>query len=60
MKYIKRALESNLRQASKTYKAVLLTGARQVGKSTLLKHLFQKDYKCISLDDPFLDRKSVV
>ena len=58
MKYIKRALESNLRQSAKTYKAVLLTGARQVGKSTLLKHLFQKEYKCISLDDPFLEEQA--
>ena len=58
MKYIKRALESNLRQSAKTYKAVLLTGARQVGKSTLLKHLFKKEYKCISLDDPFLEEQA--
>lgn len=58
MKYIKRALESNIRKASKTYKATLLTGARQVGKSTLLKHLFQKEYKCVSLDDPFLEEQA--
>ena len=58
MKYIKRALEANLRQSAKTYKAVLLTGARQVGKSTLLKHLFKKEYKCISLDDPFLEEQA--
>ena len=58
MKYIKRALESNLRQSAKNYKAVLLTGARQVGKSTLLKHLFKKEYKCISLDDPFLEEQA--
>ena len=58
MKYIKRALESNLRKSAKTYKAFLLTGARQVGKSTLLKHLFKKEYKCISLDDPFLEEQA--
>lgn len=58
MKYIHRALESNLRQSSKTYKAILLTGARQVGKSTLLKHLFRNEYRCISLDDPFLEEQA--
>ena len=51
-------MESNLRQAAKTYKAVLLTGARQVGKSTLLKHLFRDECRCISLDDPFLEEQA--
>ena len=58
MKYIERALESNLRRAAKTYKAVLLTGARQVGKSTLLKRLFRDECRCISLDDPFLEEQA--
>ena len=37
--YIKRALEDVIEKTNKGFKAVLVTGARQVGKSTLLKHL---------------------
>lgn len=40
MDYIVRALEDRLHKYEKTYKAILVTGARQVGKSTLLKKLF--------------------
>ena len=47
MKYIQRALEYRLSQAAYSYKTVLLTGPRQVGKSTLLKKMFPA-YKYIS------------
>ena len=40
MNYIPRALEDRLRKYEKTYKALLVTGPRQVGKSTLLKKTF--------------------
>ena len=40
MKYMNRHLESQILEASKYFKAILLLGARQVGKSTLLAHLF--------------------
>lgn len=40
MKYLPRHLEQKITKLSKNFKAVLLVGARQVGKSTLLKHLF--------------------
>jgi len=53
MRYIRRSLEEQLLKSVQTFKAVLLTGPRQVGKSTLLKKLFP-DRKYISLDDPFL------
>jgi len=39
---IERILEKSLRQKLKDKKAVILYGARQVGKSTLLKHMFAK------------------
>ena len=58
MNYIQRALESHIRHSSQTGKAVLLTGARQVGKSTLLKHLFRDGYRFVSLDDPFLEQQA--
>lgn len=40
MIYKKRHIEGKLREYSKYFKVILVTGARQVGKSTLLKHVF--------------------
>ena len=39
MIYIKRELERKLLEMNKVFKAVMVVGARQVGKSTMLKHL---------------------
>lgn len=39
MDYIKRALEEKFMRMSANFKAVLVTGARQVGKTTMLRHL---------------------
>lgn len=50
MKYINRLLENNIIKRAKSAKCLLLTGARQVGKSTILKRLFN-DYTYVSLDD---------
>ena len=55
--YIPRHLEKRLLKSSETYKAVLVTGARQVGKSTLLKTMFP-ERKYVSLDDPFLEEQA--
>ena len=52
--YIKRTLEDVVRRASKQFPALLVTGARQVGKTTLLSHLSGKDRKFVSLDDPLM------
>ncbi|MBQ9772036.1 MAG: ATP-binding protein [Lentisphaeria bacterium] len=57
MKYIERAIEKKLLEVSRNYKSVLITGCRQVGKSTLLKKIFP-DYKYVSLDDPFLEQQA--
>ncbi len=57
MEYITRALESRLLKYERTYKAVLVTGARQTGKSTLLKKLFPSR-RYVSLDDPFLEQQA--
>lgn len=57
MDYISRALEERLQKYEKTYKAILVTGARQVGKSTLLKKLFA-DRRYVSLDDPFMEQQA--
>ena len=43
MSYIERAITNVLQDRVSTSKCMLLTGARQVGKSTLLKHVFPND-----------------
>ena len=57
MAYIHRSIEEKLKKAADTYKAVLVTGPRQVGKSTLLKKVFE-GRKYVSLDDPFLEQQA--
>src|SRR3990167_9482331 len=42
MNYKKRLLEGKLQRVSSHFSAVVLTGARQVGKSTLFRHLLPK------------------
>lgn len=54
--YIKRDLEEKIVAASREYACVLITGARQVGKSTVLEHLMGKEREEISLDD-MVERK---
>lgn len=39
MEYIGRELERKFLKMNKVFKALLVTGARQVGKSTMLRHL---------------------
>lgn len=46
-------MEEVIRKTEKGFKAILVTGARQVGKSTLLKHLYEET-KYISFDDPVM------
>lgn len=53
MEYKKRLLEDKLRQLGSHFPTVVLTGARQVGKSTLLKHLLP-DAQHITFD-PTID-----
>lgn len=49
--YIKRHIEEVILKAKDNFKVVLLTGPRQVGKSTMLKHLLKDEYNYVSLDD---------
>jgi len=50
--YIKRAIEDTVIKISKTFPVLLITGPRQVGKTTLLKKLAAEDRKYVTLDDP--------
>lgn len=49
--YIKRSLEQAIRKASAHFKVILLTGPRQVGKTTLLEHIEPTQRSYITLDD---------
>lgn len=51
--YIKRHLESAILKAEKMFGAILVTGSRQVGKTTLLKSM-KPDIAYHTLDDPIL------
>ena len=52
MTYIHRSLERKFLKMSSAFKVVMVTGARQVGKSTMLKHLAQDTGRiCVSMDD---------
>ena len=51
MVYYSRNLEKVLLAATKSFRCVVLSGARQTGKSTLLKKLFQDKYQYISFDN---------
>lgn len=54
MMYIKRHIEEKILEVSKAYSALLLTGARQTGKTTMLKELSKREGRnreYVSLDD---------
>lgn len=52
MEYISRNLEAVVMQATKEFPAVLVTGPRQVGKTTMLQKLMEgTNRKYVSLDD---------
>ena len=50
--YIERSLEPVLKKAAFEFPAVVLTGPRQSGKTTLFQHLFGKSYQYVSLEPP--------
>lgn len=57
MEYIKRSVEEIVKKCDKTFKCILVTGARQTGKSTMLKKLFEKR-RYVSFDDPFIEEQA--
>lgn len=49
--YIQRQLESQVLKASEHYPVVMVCGQRQVGKSTMLNHIKEKERRYVTLDD---------
>lgn len=45
------SLQKTIKNISSSFKVLLLTGPRQVGKSTILKHCAPEGYRYITLDD---------
>jgi len=59
MKYYRRSIEQVINEYKEQFSILLLTGPRQVGKSTLFKELFREEYKYFSLDDPILKEQLI-
>ena len=55
--YIKRLLENDIIENSKSFPVILICGPRQVGKTTILEKLSSNKLNYVSLDDP-LERKN--
>ncbi|OGL38155.1 MAG: hypothetical protein A2042_05380 [Candidatus Schekmanbacteria bacterium GWA2_38_11] len=52
MVYIDRDIERIIKSSVKQFPALIVTGPRQSGKTTLLKHLFSKSHRYVSMDSP--------
>lgn len=52
--YLPRTLENYARTAGAQFPVMLVTGARQVGKTTFLRHLSEPERTYVSLDDPLV------
>jgi len=50
--YRRREAEATLLSLMGQFKVVLVTGARQVGKTTMLQHVLPENFRYVTLDDP--------
>ena len=57
--YIPRAIEPSIVTIAKTFPVLLVTGPRQVGKTTLLKHIAETGRNYVTLDDPIQRRLAI-
>jgi len=52
--YLTRTLESWFKEVSRQFPVLLVTGARQVGKTTFLRHASEPERTYVTLDDPLV------
>jgi len=50
--YISRSIEKTIEIVQQSFPVLLITGPRQVGKTTLLKHLGQENRRYVTMDNP--------
>lgn len=50
--YIERTVEPIIKSISRTFPVLIVTGPRQVGKTTLLTRMAEKERKIVALDNP--------
>ena len=50
--YYERTIEPAIKSISQTFPVLIVTGPRQVGKTTLLSHMAEKERTIVSLDNP--------
>lgn len=50
--YYERTIEPTIKKISETFPVLIVTGPRQVGKTTLLSRMAEKSRKIVSLDQP--------
>jgi len=49
--YLKRNIEETIKQAASSFPIIVIYGARQIGKSTLVNHVFGENFNQVTLDD---------
>lgn len=49
--YIKRTIEEAIKRLGESFPCIVIYGARQVGKSTTIQHIFGDEYTKVTLDD---------
>ena len=55
---LKREAYSTIERINRTFRVLLVTGPRQVGKTTLLKEYLPEDMNYVSLDDEVLRKQA--